>query len=103
MYAGRKVEIGPTAAIITDPIHPYTHGLINCVPHISDHPDPERRPLPEIPGIVPAFTDLGLGCAFRPRCPLAQDRCAREVPPLQNKTPEHGAACWAAVGERRSQ
>jgi peptide/nickel transport system ATP-binding protein len=103
LYAGRKVEDGPTVDVITNPIHPYTSGLINCVPHIDETPNLERQPLPEIPGIVPALTDLGKGCVFRPRCPLAQSHCKEEVPPLIEMTPKHEAACWVAGRERMSK
>ncbi len=99
MYAGRKVEYGPTVNVITNPIHPYTIGLINCVPHVTGKPDLDRQPLPEIPGIIPALTKLGRGCAFEPRCSLAQARCKAEEPTVVDKTTGHGAACWVTAGE----
>ena len=102
MYAGRKVEYGPTVDVISRPIHPYTIGLINCVPHISDSLDTERRRLPEIPGIILSLTELNRGCAFEPRCSLAQARCKAEVPLLVEKNPGHGAACWVTAGEGTS-
>ena len=82
MYAGRIVEEAPVERILEDPLHPYTRGLITCVPHLEERPSPERRPLAEIAGMVPALTALGRGCAFAPRCAHAIDRCRREAPPL---------------------
>ena len=82
MYAGRIVEEAPVERILEDPLHPYTRGLITCVPHLEERPSPERRPLAEIAGMVPALTALGSGCAFAPRCAHAIDRCRREAPPL---------------------
>ena len=68
MYAGRVVESGSVETVLTAPHHPYTKGLIACVPHLETNPTPERKELLEIPGVVPALTDLGRGCAFCPRC-----------------------------------
>ena len=56
MYAGRKVEEGPVEEILTNPLHPYTQGLIRCVPHIMETISPERQDLHEIPGIVPPIS-----------------------------------------------
>jgi oligopeptide/dipeptide ABC transporter ATP-binding protein len=53
---------------------------------------PER--LQEIPGIVPALTDLPQGCAFAPRCPFADDRCRTQYPAYEQKRPDHWVACW---------
>ena len=93
MYAGRVVEEAPVEGILEDPLHPYTRGLITCVPHLEEHPSPERRPLTEIAGMVPALTALGRGCAFAPRCAHAMDRCRSEAPPLMGED-EHRVACW---------
>ena len=99
MYAGRIVEKGQVEAVLSHPDHPYTQGLIACVPHLSDRPGPVREPLMEIPGVVPALTDLGKGCAFAPRCRFAEDRCLREKPPLAPTQAAHEAACWVAQRE----
>lgn len=71
MYAGRIVEIGPTDAVIQNPQHPYTEGLLRCIPDIS-----QRRPIQPIPGNVPDLAELGPGCAFAPRCPHARPVCS---------------------------
>jgi peptide/nickel transport system ATP-binding protein len=75
MYAGRLVEIAPIAEIVRRPRHPYTEMLIASLPSM-DHKDALRG----IPGLAPLLRDLPSGCAFHPRCPKAQDRCAIERP-----------------------
>ncbi|HEX2505064.1 MAG TPA: ABC transporter ATP-binding protein [Gaiellaceae bacterium] len=78
MYAGRIVEEGPTLAVLREPRHPYTHGLVASIP---DHARPRR--LRGIPGVAPAPGERPEGCAFRPRCPLAVARCELERPALE--------------------
>lgn len=73
MYAGRIVEQGRTAEVLGDPRHPYTRGLIDCLP--ESRPS-EQAWLAEIAGTVPALHDLDGGCAFRERCARAQPDCA---------------------------
>jgi oligopeptide/dipeptide ABC transporter ATP-binding protein len=94
MYAGRKVEDGPVDEILTNPKHPYTAGLIGCVPHLSANPTEERQPLTDIPGVVPPLTRLGQGCPFAPRCVKALDKCGREMPPQSVVGKDHRASCW---------
>jgi oligopeptide/dipeptide ABC transporter ATP-binding protein len=90
MYAGRVVEKGPTEEVISHPRHPYTRALVAAIPHMSATP---RSKLRAIPGQQPAAGYSGPGCPFAPRCPLADDKCRRENPPL---APHDGvlAACW---------
>ena len=94
MYAGRKIEEAPVDQILTSPRHPYTQGLISCVPHMTRDPDPEPPPLKEIAGVVPAMTHLGRGCPFAPRCEHADDRCRAEMPQSRSVGAAHQAACW---------
>lgn len=94
MYAGRIVEEGPVDVILSEPLHPYTRGLINCVPHLEAEPSPERQPLVEIPGMVPPLTALGSGCAFAPRCGHATDRCTATAPTLRKSQENHQVSCW---------
>ncbi|SLN76281.1 ABC transporter ATP-binding protein [Oceanibacterium hippocampi] len=94
MYAGRIIESGTVGEILADPRHPYTQGLIACVPHFLANPPVERPPLVEIPGLVPPLSDLGTGCAFAPRCRHVMPRCRGERPPLMAAEPGHEAACW---------
>ena len=77
LYAGRIVETGPTAMILSDPSHPYTRGLLQATP---SHRAARARPEP-IPGAMPGLGALPPGCAFHPRCPRAGERCRVEVPP----------------------
>lgn len=95
MYAGRKVEEASVEAIFERPMHPYTRGLLDSVPHltsISGGEAPEH--LNEIPGMVPALSNLPQGCAFAPRCKFADDRCTAQYPPFELKSDGHWAACW---------
>ena len=99
MYAGRKVEEGDVRSVFADSQHPYTRGLIHSIPRLAlmrsgGAAQPER--LQEIPGMVPALSNLPPGCAFAPRCARATDICRCEVPPLEEKRPGLIAACWHA-------
>jgi peptide/nickel transport system ATP-binding protein len=78
MYAGKIVEAGSTDAVIHDPKHPYTQGLIKALPGSLQ---PGSR-LNQIPGMMPTLTDIPLGCAFHPRCTISDTVCQKEVPPL---------------------
>ncbi|TMH08016.1 MAG: ABC transporter ATP-binding protein [Betaproteobacteria bacterium] len=93
MYAGRVIEQGTTEQVLGAPLHPYTQGLIACLPELGSSRDGTRHDLNEIRGVVPSIWELGSGCAFRERCPYAMPRCARDVPPMQGHD-GHGAACW---------
>jgi peptide/nickel transport system ATP-binding protein len=97
MYAGRKVEEASVDELFARPLHPYTHGLMASIPRLGlmrgeTHATGER--LQEIPGMVPALTNLPDGCVFAPRCPFVIDRCRAEYPPYEEKRPQHWAACW---------
>ena len=72
MYAGRIIEEGPVAAVLRSPQHPYTAGLLASLPANAQ----PGRDLLQIPGSTPSLFDLPPGCAFRPRCPIAQPACA---------------------------
>jgi peptide/nickel transport system ATP-binding protein len=78
MYAGKIVEFGSTQAVIHDPEHPYTRGLIKALPGSLQ---PGSR-LNQIPGMMPTLTDIPPGCAFHPRCTVSDTVCRREVPTL---------------------
>jgi peptide/nickel transport system ATP-binding protein/oligopeptide transport system ATP-binding protein len=97
MYAGRKVEEGTVDDVIANPRHPYTQGLISCVPHVTDDPSAERVPLVEISGIVPALRDFGADqCLFAARCQQVVARCAAERPVSNDFGSGHRVACWQA-------
>ena len=78
MYAGKIVEIGPTQAVIHNPEHPYTQGLLKALPGSLQ---PGAR-LNQIPGMMPTLTDIPPGCAFHPRCGTRNTVCQMEVPAL---------------------
>ena len=94
MYAGRIVEIGPVAEVIHHPAHPYTAGLMACVPSLAD--DGDR--LAQIEGSLPRLDEIPAGCAFHPRCPKASPRCAEERPELA-LVRRTRAACWWPIVE----
>ena len=96
MYAGRKVEEADVVPLFSNPMHPYTHGLMASVPRLAIMSGEESAAerLEEIPGIVPPLNNLPPGCAFAPRCRFADDRCRAEYPPYLEKQPGHWAACW---------
>ena len=80
LYAGKLVEEGPARTLFDDPRHPYTVGLLRCIPHGGMRKDQCR--LDSIPGFLPPPGAELPGCVFADRCPLADDRCRTEPPPL---------------------
>jgi len=76
MYAGRTVERGNVDSIFRNPTHPYTRGLLASLPALG------RERLTPIPGAPPNMMRPPSGCAFRPRCPFAQEVCAGPIPDL---------------------
>jgi oligopeptide/dipeptide ABC transporter ATP-binding protein len=91
MYAGKIIERGNAKDIYGHPRHPYTLGLLRSVPRLDQ---PKKEKLDPIEGMPPDLISLPPGCAFRPRCVFAGERCALEVPPLVTVGEEHTAACW---------
>ncbi|ACN17971.1 OppD [Desulforapulum autotrophicum HRM2] len=89
MYAGKIIEKGATATVVNSPSHPYTQGLIKSLPGVLK----PGETLYQIPGMMPNLTEIPPGCAFNPRCPIKQDICLREVPPLKQTEKGIMAAC----------
>ena len=88
MYAGRVAEIGPVAAVVGDPLHPYAKGLMGAIPSLSHEADR----LAQIPGAMPRLSAIPPGCAFNPRCPKVFARCTVDRPePLT--VGSHRVAC----------
>jgi len=97
MYAGRKVEEAAVGELFARPLHPYTRGLMNSIPRLAlmrREAGAAAQRLQEIPGIVPALSNLPQACTFAPRCAFADDTCRGRFPPYQEKRPDHWAACW---------
>jgi oligopeptide/dipeptide ABC transporter ATP-binding protein len=90
MYAGQIVEMAATADLFRQPLHPYTMGLLNCVPRLDG---PANRRLTPIPGAPPDIAQPPSGCRFHPRCPLATDTCRIGKPDLTEVSPGHLSRC----------
>src|SRR5215475_2477991 len=95
MYAGKLVERAPVRTIFNQPAHPYTDALLFDVPE----PTEKSERLWSIEGQPPDLSNLPPGCPFSPRCPKAEDRCHREVPPEYQVGDQHFTRCW--LWERR--
>jgi peptide/nickel transport system ATP-binding protein len=92
MYLGKLVELGSGADIYARAAHPYTAALIAAIP--VPEPGAERaKSGPAVTGELPSPVHPPSGCRFRTRCPLAQELCAAEEPPLRSFGPGHVAAC----------
>ncbi|MBP0627758.1 MULTISPECIES: ABC transporter ATP-binding protein [unclassified Cupriavidus] len=91
MYAGRLVETATADELYRHPAHPYTRGLMACVPRLDGD---TSQPLVPIDGQPPDLTALGPGCAFLPRCRLAQDQCRQAPPELRAVSDQHLKACF---------
>ncbi|MFE3560298.1 ABC transporter ATP-binding protein [Streptomyces sp. NPDC059193] len=90
MYAGRIVEAAPVHAIYRAPAHPYTRGLLDSIPRL----DQKGQELYAIKGLPPNLLAIPPGCAFNPRCPMAQAVCRAEVPPLAQVAEDRTSACY---------
>ena len=97
MYAGRKAEEGPVDQIIDHPRHPYTKGLISCVPHLMAVLTDSRPELTEVSGIVPGLKDFGRdACLFASRCNRATSQCTAQRPQEAEFKNRQLSACWHA-------
>jgi len=95
MYAGKIMEIGTAEDIFTRPLHPYTQGLIDCVPNVQV----QQKKLVTMPGSPPDLVSPPIGCRFAPRCPKVMPVCREHSPELREHAEKHMAACW--LYERR--
>jgi peptide/nickel transport system ATP-binding protein len=98
MYAGRIVEQAPSNQLFADPVHPYAQGLIGALPPL----DGPRRRLTAIPGTVPDPAHMPSGCAFAPRCALADEPCGIAAPALAPIAEDRVVACIRAEASRRA-
>lgn len=101
MYLGKIVEEASAEDLFACPLHPYTRGLLACIPRM----DTDRsQPLHMIPGVVPPLSRIPQGCRFCTRCAEADDRCRAEDPPIVEAAAGHRVWCWkyaAAHGNER--
>ncbi|WP_126381453.1 ABC transporter ATP-binding protein [Desulfovibrio ferrophilus] len=89
MYAGRIIEMGLTQEIVTNPLHPYTQGLIKALPQAGA----KGARLEQIPGIMPSLYNMPSGCAFNPRCTKKCTICSEEMPALTSRESGSLVAC----------
>ncbi len=92
MYLGKLVEVGESDAIFYNPRHPYTQALLGAIPL----PQVDDQELVVLQGTVPSPVNPPSGCRFHTRCPLAQEICRREAPPLREIQPGRWVACHFA-------
>ena len=98
MYLGKLVETASSADIFHNPLHPYTRALLSAIPV----PDPEQsRERLHLAGDIPTAIAPPSGCRFRTRCPIAEPRCAEEVPQLVEISPDHFVACMVVAPDRK--
>ncbi len=90
MYGGKIMEVATAGEIFARPLHPYTQGLIACVPNIQL----DQKELVTMPGSPPDLVDPPTGCRFAPRCPKVMPICRQKAPTLMEHAPGHSAACW---------
>ena len=95
MYAGRIIEIGSVKQVFSNPCHPYTVGLLDALPSLTDKKDR----LNVIPGMVANPSDLPPGCSFNPRCQYCTDRCRKGVPEMVQLDSDHFVACFKYAKE----
>jgi len=90
LYAARVMEQAHCAELFNNPLNPYTRGLLESIPGADGH---RHHRLRAIAGTIPNALHPPSGCRFHPRCPMAIDECARALPPLEAKAPQHLVAC----------
>jgi oligopeptide/dipeptide ABC transporter ATP-binding protein len=94
MYAGKVVEYCSVINLFSNPLHPYTEGLMASTPNIGEIPDDKEERLNVIPGTVPNLYSLPVGCSFQERCPYVMEICKKQEPELKEKFPVHQVRCW---------
>lgn len=101
MYAGRIVESGSTKDIFANPRHPYTVGLLKCIPRLDEE---KGRKLVPIEGLPPNLINMRPTCAFYPRCAEGSERCLKEPwPPLTHIGNQHYVGCFLNDKEKKSE
>ncbi len=92
IYAGEIVEEGDVASIFSSPAHPYTRGLLICIPKTYTHKTEKK--LDAIEGFLPNLADLKPSCIFSPRCKFVQEQCRRQAPPFMEIGPNRRSKCF---------
>jgi len=97
MYAGKVMERGTVWQIFDNPRHPYTIGLLNCLPEVKGYSGKQLTP---IPGLIPSLINPPTGCVFHPRCSFAKDVCSKDLPSEAKVEDGHFSAChfWDSDG-----
>lgn len=95
MYAGRIIEYGTVKEVFTNPLHPYTIGLLGAIPQLSG----DRKRLNAIPGRVADPQNLPIGCAFNPRCSKCNAHCKETTPEMIKINNNHYVACFMCKGK----
>jgi oligopeptide/dipeptide ABC transporter ATP-binding protein len=94
MYSGRIIEEGPSEAILSSPLHPYTAALVASIPCKENR----GKPLANIPGRAPPLEETLPGCHFAPRCPKAREQCKKTLPPLAQADGGRYVRCFLMEG-----
>lgn len=100
MYLGQVVESAATEKLFDEPLHPYTKGLLACIPHLNVE---RGKNLPVITGTVPPLSKIPEGCHFCTRCMDKKDRCEKQQPPLIEVNPGHFVKCWKYAADERQE
>ncbi len=98
VYTGEVMEIAPTRQLFSEPLHPYTEGLISALPQLGQ----AKGKLPTIEGVVPDAGEMPKGCRFNPRCKYATDKCRAENPPLTELPDGRCVRCFYAKGVEKA-
>jgi oligopeptide/dipeptide ABC transporter ATP-binding protein len=99
LYLGRMMELGPTAAVTENPLHPYTQALLSAEPLPLPTDMRDKTRLIRLQGEIPSPISPPSGCRFRTRCPAARARCAERVPDFRELAPGHWVACHFATAD----
>jgi len=94
MYMGKVVEEALVEDLFLEPLHPYTHGLLESIPWMGRKMKSGRKQLQEIPGMVPSLLEIPKGCRFHPRCSRVMDICRKEEPILIRPKEGRQVLCW---------
>ncbi|MDP9226532.1 MAG: ABC transporter ATP-binding protein [Actinomycetota bacterium] len=97
MYAGRGMEIGSRDLLFTNPLHPYTWGLLESIPNVTQ----KGTRLVPIEGSPPSLINVPPGCPFHPRCPHRFDPCDKDIPELTDRGGGHPEACHLTAEDKQ--